>query len=60
MDTMYIATAHSKLASEGDIQSEFPHSGDIFKVDLSPGSEARKALGLGDDWKGKPRYRFGG
>lgn len=53
---MYIATAHSNLASEGDIQAEFPHSGDVLKVDFGEGSEVRKLLGK--DWKGRERYRF--
>lgn len=54
---MYIATAHSKLANEGDIQAEFPHSGCLFKVDFRPGSAVRKLLGEG--WKGAERHRYG-
>ncbi len=53
---MYIATAHSKLAHEGGIQDQFPHSGDLFKLDFGEGSEVRKLLGEG--WKGRERYRF--
>jgi hypothetical protein len=54
---MYIATAHSKLAHEGDIQDQFPNSGDLFKVNFGPGSAIRKLLGEG--WKGAERHRFG-
>jgi hypothetical protein len=54
---MYIATAHSKLAGEGDIQSRFPNSGDLFQVDFSQGSAIRKVLG--ERWKGAERHRFG-
>ena len=56
LNTMYISTAHSKLAQEGDIQDRFPHSGDVFKLDFSEESEVRKLLGQG--WKGRERYRF--
>ncbi|GFZ47422.1 hypothetical protein JCM24511_05166 [Saitozyma sp. JCM 24511] len=56
LETMYIATAHSKLAGKGDIQSSFPNSGDLFKVDFSQGSAIRKVLGEG--WKGAERHRF--
>lgn len=57
LDTMYIITAHSSLAGDGDIQDQYPHSGDLFKVDFGPGSEMRKVLG--DGWKGMDRHRFG-
>ena len=53
---MYIATAHSKLAREGDIQDTFPHSGDLYKLDFGEGSEVRKLLAA--DWKGRERNRF--
>ncbi|KAK4684583.1 hypothetical protein P7C73_g5591, partial [Tremellales sp. Uapishka_1] len=58
LDTMYITTATTKLADKGDIQAQFPHSGDLFKVDFSAGSEVRKYLAEG--WKGAERYRFAG
>jgi hypothetical protein len=57
LDTLYIITAHSSLAAEGDIQGEYPHSGDLFKLDFGPNSEIRKLLGGG--WKGADKYRFG-
>lgn len=53
---MYIASAHSKLANKGDIQAQFPHSGGLFNVDFSEGSEIRKLLG--QDWSGAESYRF--
>lgn len=53
---MYIASAHSKLAGKGDIQTQLPHSGDLFKVDFSEGSEIRKLLG--QDWTGAESHRF--
>ncbi|CAD6565029.1 MAG: hypothetical protein TREMPRED_000659 [Tremellales sp. Tagirdzhanova-0007] len=56
LNTMYIATAHSKLAREGDIQDTFPHSGDLYKLDFGEGSEVRKLLAA--DWKGRERNRF--
>ena len=56
LSTMYISTAHSKLAREGDIQDTFPHSGDLYKLDFGEGSEVRKLLGA--DWKGRERNRF--
>jgi len=56
LDEMYIASAHSKWARQGDIQPEWSNSGDIFKVDFGPGSEIRKLLG--DGWKGAERHRF--
>lgn len=55
---MYIITAHSKLANEGEIQDQYPHSGDLFKVDFGPGSEVRKLLG--DNWKGAEKHRYRG
>lgn len=55
---MYIATANSELAGDGDGQAEFPYSGDVFKLDFGKGSEVRKLLGEG--WKGRERYRFAG
>jgi len=55
---MYISSAHSKQASEGDIQGQFPHSGKVFKLDFGEGSEVRKVLGEG--WKGRERHRFAG
>ena len=58
LDEMYIITAHSKLAGEGEIQDQYPNSGDLFKVDFGPGSEIRKLLG--DNWKGAERFRFSG
>jgi sugar lactone lactonase YvrE len=58
LDQMYIVGAHSKLASEGEIQDQYPHSGDILKVDFGPGTEIRKLLG--ENWKGAERFRFKG
>ncbi|KAI9636726.1 uncharacterized protein MKK02DRAFT_45431 [Dioszegia hungarica] len=59
METMYINTAHAGLGKGGeDAQKEYPHSGDLFKVDFSAGSEIRKLLS--DDWKPADRHRFGG
>ncbi|KAL7421319.1 hypothetical protein Q5752_004204 [Cryptotrichosporon argae] len=57
LSTMYIATAHSRLAGEGDIQAEFPNSGDLFKVEFGPGTPLGDLLGR--EWKGADRYRFG-
>jgi sugar lactone lactonase YvrE len=59
LSTMYIATAHSKLANEGEIQDQFPHSGDLFSISLAKGSEAAQVFGLSDDWAGRERHRFG-
>ena len=58
LDQMYIVGAHSKLASEGEIQDQYLHSGDILKVDFGPGTEIRKLLG--ENWKGAERFRFKG
>jgi hypothetical protein len=55
LDEMYIASAHTKWTGK-EIQAQWPHSGDIFKVDFGPGSEVRKLLG--EDWKGAERHRF--
>lgn len=56
---MYIATAHASLGKGGEgAQDEYPHSGDLFKVDFSEGSEVRKLLS--ENWKGADRYRFSG
>jgi hypothetical protein len=54
---MYIITAHSSLANKGANQVDYPHSGDLYKIDFGPGSKIRKLLG--DGWKGAERYRFG-
>jgi hypothetical protein len=54
---MYIATANANLAGDGDIQAQWPHSGDVYSVDFSAGSEVRKLLGEG--WKGAERHRYG-
>jgi hypothetical protein len=54
---MFIASAHTKWLRKGDIQPQYPHSGNVFSVDFGPGSEIRKVLG--DGWKGAERYRFG-
>ena len=56
LDQMYIASANTKWIRQGDIQPQWPHSGDIFTVDFGPGSEVRKLLG--EDWKGAERHRF--
>lgn len=56
LETMFIITAHSNLAGDKDRNDEFPHSGDLFSVDFSQGSEVRKLLGEG--WKGAERHRY--
>jgi len=58
LDTLYIATAHSDLAGQGDIQAQFPHSGDVFALDCGPGSPIRQVLGA--EWTGRVRHRFRG
>jgi hypothetical protein len=56
---MYICTADASLGKGGeDARKEWPQSGDLFKVDFSPGSEVRRLLT--EDWKGAVRYRFQG
>jgi hypothetical protein len=55
---MYIASAHSSLAGQGDQQDKYPHSGAVYKVDFGPGSEVRKHLP--DNWTGAERFRFSG
>lgn len=56
LSTMYIATASANLAGAGDIQAQFPQSGDVFKIECGPGSPLGKVLG--DQWKGRVRHRF--
>ncbi|BEI85084.1 hypothetical protein CcaverHIS002_0504850 [Cutaneotrichosporon cavernicola] len=53
--TLYIATANANLAGQGDIQAQFPESGNVFGFDCSS-----MAGVLGPDWKGRVRHRFGG
>ncbi|ORY20308.1 hypothetical protein BCR39DRAFT_555385 [Naematelia encephala] len=57
LETMYIATAHSKMSGK-DLHDKFPKSGDLFKVDFGSGSEVRQLLG--DGWTGAERHRFAG
>ena len=56
LDQMYVASANTQWAREGDIQSTWPYSGDIMVADFGPDSEIRKLLG--DDWKGAERHRY--
>lgn len=58
LNTLYIASANANLAGEGEIQDQFPNSGDVFKLDCGPGSPI--AAVLGPDWKGRVRHRFRG
>lgn len=58
LSTLYIASANANLAKQGDVQDQYPMSGNVFKLDVSPGSELRKVLG--PEWKGRVRHRFGG
>lgn len=58
LDIMYIASAHSSLAGQGDQQDKYPYSGAVYKVDFGPGSEVRKYLP--DNWTGAERFRFSG
>jgi hypothetical protein len=53
---MFIASANTKWARQGDIQGTYPYSGDVFVVDFGPGSEMRKIVG--EEWKGAERHRF--
>ncbi len=53
--TLYIATAHANLAGQGDIQAQFPQSGDVFALDCASMADV-----LGPQWKGRVRHRFGG
>lgn len=58
LETLYIATAHADLAGQGEIQDKYPHSGDVFALDCSVGTPVREILG--NNWKGRVRYRFAG
>jgi hypothetical protein len=58
LDTIYITSGHSKYAGIGDVQADYPWSGDLFKFELAPGSEARGLLG--NSWSGGERNRFRG
>ncbi|CAK9781393.1 hypothetical protein CC85DRAFT_290459 [Cutaneotrichosporon oleaginosum] len=53
--TLYIATAHANLAGQGDIQAQYPHSGDVYALDCGSMTSV-----LGPQWKGRVRHRFGG
>jgi hypothetical protein len=55
---MYITSGHSKYSGIGDVQADFPWSGDLFKFELAPVSEARTLLG--ETWSGGERNRFRG
>ncbi|GMK55298.1 hypothetical protein CspeluHIS016_0203540 [Cutaneotrichosporon spelunceum] len=53
--TLYIATANANLAGQGDIQAQFPQSGNVFGLDCSSMTDV-----LGPEWRGRVRHRFGG
>lgn len=58
LNTLYIATANADLAGQGELQAQYPNSGDVYSLDCGPGSEGRKALG--PQWRGRVRHRFSG
>lgn len=54
LTTLYIATASANLAGEGDIQADFPASGDVFKLECGPDSAIAQVLG--PNWTGRVRH----
>lgn len=58
LTTVYVATASANLAGEGDIQAQWPASGDVFKIEAGEGTPLGTALGK--SWKGRVRHAFGG
>lgn len=55
LSTLYIATANANLAGHGDIQAQYPQSGDVFALDCGTMAHV-----LSPQWKGRVRHRFGG
>ncbi|WOO85000.1 Regucalcin [Vanrija pseudolonga] len=58
LTTVYVATASANLAGEGEIQAQWPASGDVFKIEAGEGTPLGAALGKA--WKGRVRHAFGG